>query len=424
MKFYWKDYGIAGPNVHPGYAEGAWKTHWYTLFSNILFYQAAELYPDWDVESQLRSIAVKVYGMVVALGGENADFNHQGFDFVAMEPRDERWREPDAAAATATILYWAYQIFGDKKYLQGAKWSLDYLERIKFNPYYEILLNHAGYVAARLNAFHGTNYHITKYISWQMAKRSAVRNWGTANSNWAGYDMHGIAAAHDATESGYAFAMNTFYPASTYVPMVRYDPSYAKAVGKWVLNIANNARYFYADEWSAEHQTYPRYIDRPERVIAYEGFRRRHNDVDMVASGDPSVYRKQWNMGPDATDLGLYGGGFVGYLGGVVGRANHELILQLDATKTDFYADESYPTYLYYNPYDEAKSVEISLDEDTDLFDAVSGLMIAVNVRGKVNFTINADDVRLIVAAPANSEITYDQTNTYLNGVFVSYKKP
>jgi hypothetical protein len=188
------------------------------IHSNIMFYQAADLYPDWDVDTELRSIAEKVYGMVVALGGENADFNHPGFDFDAMEPRDERWKEPDAAATTATLLYWAYQRFGDERYLQGAIWSMDYLDEIKFNPYYEILLNHAGIIAAQLNAFHDKNYNITKYMRWQLSKRSAVSNWGTANSNWAGYDMYGIAAAE---ESGYAFAMNTFYPAETYVPMVR-----------------------------------------------------------------------------------------------------------------------------------------------------------------------------------------------------------
>jgi hypothetical protein len=190
-----------------------------------------------------------------------------------------------------------------------------------------------------------------------------------------------------------------------------------------MLNIANSARYFYADEWTDEHQTYPKYIDKPEKVIPYEGLRRRHNDVDMVASGDPSVYREQWNMGPDATDLGMYGGGFVGFLGGVVSPTNHELILQLDATKTDFYAESSYPTYLYYNPYDSGKSVVIHLDESSDLFDAISGEMVATKVRGKFNFTINADDVRLIVVAPINSKITYDETNTYLNDVFVSYRK-
>lgn len=420
LAYYWDEYGLVGPNVNFG--EGAWQTHWYTLFSNVLFYQLADLYPDWDVDDKLISIAEKVYEMVVVLGGENADFNHQGFNFDTMEPYDLTWKEPDAAAAAAAILYWAYQKFGDEKYLQGAIWSMDYLARTEINPYYEILLNEAGYIAAQLNAFHGTNYDITKFMRWQLAEKTTVRQWGTAKTNWYGYDMAGVAAAYDTNDNGYAFAMNTFYPASTYVPMVRYDQSYARAVGKWVLNIANNARYFYADQWDEEHQTYPEFIDDPANVIAYEGFRKKHNGVEMVASGDPSVYRELWGLSEDCTDLGLYGSGFVGFLGAVVNKTNQDNILQLDCNATDFYNDESYPTYLYYNPYDTAKTVEIKLDDYSDLFDAVTGKMLATNVIGNVEFVVNADDVRVLVVAPANSEITYENGNTYLNDVFAAHQ--
>ena len=93
----------------------------------------------------------------------------------------------------------------------------------------------------------------------------------------------------------------------------------------------------------------------------------------MVASGDPSVYRELWGLSEDCTDLGLYGSGFVGFLGAVVNKTNQDNILQLDCNATDFYNDESYPTYLYYNPYDTAKTVEIKLDDYSDLFDAVTG---------------------------------------------------
>ena len=41
---------------------------------------------DWDVDDKLISIAEKVYEMVVVLGGENADFNHQDLIFDTMEP--------------------------------------------------------------------------------------------------------------------------------------------------------------------------------------------------------------------------------------------------------------------------------------------------------------------------------------------------
>ena len=96
---------------------------------------------------------------------------------IRWSPYDLTWKEPDAAAAAA-ILYWAYLKFSDEKYLQGAIWSMDYLARTEINPYYEILLNEAGYIAAQLNAFHGTNYDITKFMRWQLAEKTTVRQWG------------------------------------------------------------------------------------------------------------------------------------------------------------------------------------------------------------------------------------------------------
>ena len=40
---------------------------------------------------------------------------------------------------------------------------------------------------------------------------------------------------------------------------------------------------------------------------------------------------------------------------------NIEKILKLDVLKTDYYGDLSYPSYLYYNPYDTTYSVEIDV---------------------------------------------------------------
>ena len=48
--------------------------------------------------------------------------------------------------------------------------------------------------------------------------------------------------------------------------------------------------------------------------------------------------------------------------------------------------------------------------------------MLATNVIGNVEFVVNADDVRVLVVAPANSEITYENGNTYLNDVFAAHQ--
>lgn len=422
-KYYWDKYGICGPNVDFG--DGAWNTHWYTLFTNVLFYQLADLYPSMNVDSELKSIADKVYDMVITLGGANADFNHQGFDFDKMEPRDNRWKEPDAAAATAVIEYWAYKKFGCQKYLHAAKWSLDFLERIDYNPYYEILLNEAGYIAARMNSEEGTRYDTCKYINWQLSTTSAVRRWGTVNGdngNWYGYDAYGLGSGPIDYCEQYAFMMNSVYPAARYVPMVRYDHRYARAVGKWVLHIANNTRIFYADEWCETNQSYPQYRNTREKVIAYEGLRKSYEGIKMFASGDPSVFRKQWKLGPNCTDLGIYGGGFVGFLGGIVSSTNDDKILQLDCVKTDFFKSEpAYPTYLYYNPHNEEKQIEINLDAESDLFDSISGMYLERKVSGKVYFSIKADSPVLLVVTPSGGNIKYSGNRTLIDNVTVAF---
>lgn len=45
--------------------------------------------------------------------------------------------------------------------------------------------------------------------------------------------------------------MNTFSQAAALVPIVKYNPAYASTIGKWMLNLANACRLFYADEHPA-----------------------------------------------------------------------------------------------------------------------------------------------------------------------------
>ena len=48
-----------------------------------------------------------------------------------------------------------------------------------------------------------------------------------------------------------------FQMAATLVPLARYDSRFARAIGKWMLNAANNARLFYADFYEVKHQKNP-----------------------------------------------------------------------------------------------------------------------------------------------------------------------
>src|SRR5690606_5560444 len=96
--------------------------------------------------------------------------------------------EPDAAAGIAYILYFAHQALSQTegyassedldKYLNGAIWSMNYLDRIDFNPAYEIFHLFSPYIAARMNVEQGTNYNITKLMN------DAVSGDAKARSGW------------------------------------------------------------------------------------------------------------------------------------------------------------------------------------------------------------------------------------------------
>jgi hypothetical protein len=123
-----------------------------------------------------------------------------------------------------------------------------------------------------------------------------------------------------------------------------------------------------------------------------------------------------------ATDLGLYGSSHVGILGGIVRTTNVEKILQLDLLKTDYYRGKAYPSYLYYNPYGAAKSVEIDAGREArDLYDAVANRIVKRGVKGRTAFPIAGDTAAVIVLAPAGGQVSRSGNKTLINDVVVDY---
>jgi hypothetical protein len=123
-----------------------------------------------------------------------------------------------------------------------------------------------------------------------------------------------------------------------------------------------------------------------------------------------------------ATDLGLYGSSHVGILGGIIARTNVEGILQLDLLKTDYYHADAYPTFLYYNPYADAKTVEVDVGSGaTDIYDAVSDAVLKQNVRGRAEITIAADSAVVTVLIPADAVLHVDGKRTLAGDVVIRY---
>lgn len=123
------------------------------------------------------------------------------------------------------------------------------------------------------------------------------------------------------------------------------------------------------------------------------------------------------------TDLGLYGSAQVGNLGGVIKPTNVEKILRLDLLKTDYFHGPAYPTFLYYNPYPTAKSVELDPGaEPTDIYDTVSKGFLRRNIRGRTQITIPPDTARVVVFAPAKGKLTHEGKHFLIGGVIVDYR--
>jgi hypothetical protein len=126
-----------------------------------------------------------------------------------------------------------------------------------------------------------------------------------------------------------------------------------------------------------------------------------------------------------ATDLALYGSSHVGYLGGIVQTTNADEILRFDLLKTDWYHAKAYPTYLYFNPHDQERRIDLDVGGDPrDLYDTVSEQFVARDVKGRTSVAIPGDSAAVIVLCPAGARLVNDADRTWIDGVVVDFHHP
>ncbi|MDD4645491.1 MAG: hypothetical protein PHY99_05845, partial [Bacteroidales bacterium] len=348
-------------NTNPSVAMaggGYGRDWWYDVYPNVLYYGVAALFPDVDhTEFIQRSVAEKFYKADSTLNG-NYDYSY--FDYARMEGmRNNIPYQQDAAGGHAWVLLSAYHKFGDPRYLAGAKSATEALVNQKESRFYEILLPFGAYTAARLNAEQGTHYDVAKLLNQIFdgcQSKDGRYGWGVIAERWGNYDVYGLQGSIT-DGGGYAFFMNSVAMAWPLVPMVKYEPQYAKAIGKYMLNAVNAARLFYPDEIADKNQWLPELKDLTNGIIGYEGLRKTDDmnnpalkGISPVAIGDGP----KWVAGqPKESMFSLYSTSIAGVYGAIVNKTSVDGILALNCNVTDFYAANKYPVYLYYNPYQE-----------------------------------------------------------------------
>lgn len=399
---------------------------WYDVYPNLLFYAVYDQYPkEPGFDEIAKSIADKFYNADLILNG-NYDYSY--FDYGKMKPmKNNICAQPDAAAGHAWVLYAAYKKFGDPKYLQGAISALTALQSQPINPTYELLMPFGAYLSARINAEEGKNFDTNKMLGWTFDGTAICREgWGVLVGNWNGIDISGTVGS-TVDHGGYGFLMNTYDMAWPMVPMVRYNQSYATAIGKWMLNAANASRFFYPQYMPDEHETIPQLAEVTKGVIGYEGiikqssYKAHENLKGPVAQGDGPLWVPGQN--PEESQFSVYGSGHVGIFGSIIRTTNVKGILQLNLLATDFFRDKAYPSFLYYNPYGTNKKVTIKADEGkkVDLYNTVSGRFVARNVSSSKKIKLAPESAAVIVCVPSGGKITYEGAKMLVNGIVVDY---
>ena len=400
---------------------------WYDVLPNVLYYAVCNVFPNVDNADNIqRSIAEKFCKADSVLNG-NYDYSY--FDYGKMKGMVNQIPfQQDAAGGHGYVLYAAYQKYNNARYLAHAKSAIAALDSQKESRFYEILLPMGIYTAARLNAEQGTNYNVQKMINWVFdgCKSPKGRNgWGVIVGKWGEYDVSGLQGSI-VDGGGYAFLMNSMKMAWPLVPMVKYEPQFARAIGKWMLNNVNAARLFFPNEIADKNQWLPEMKNYTNSLVAYEGLRYSDcynkpalKDVHPVALGDGP----NWNpKNPKESMFSLYSTSPIGIMGAIVDTTDVKMILRLNCNKTDFYANTTYPTYLYYNPYQEVKKVTYHPKGRVNVFDIVSKKYLLKNINADTQIEIPANQACLLVEIPAGVRVENKNNKLVANGITISYK--
>ncbi len=202
---------------------------------------------------------------------------------------DENTDMPHTAAAIGWLEYMAHIRFGSgtTNFLGAAEDAIGMLSSRpeSENPAHDILLPYGAIAAARMNAEAGYGYDTSKILNWHFDTNGSVNAaTGVAsgtNAVYGEYRVDGL-VGKPADPIKKVYPLNTFMSAGVLAPVARYDQRFAPSVGRWLLNVANNARLFYANAFDDLHDPYSAYQENhqtnetwardhdPNYVMAYE----------------------------------------------------------------------------------------------------------------------------------------------------------
>jgi hypothetical protein len=376
------------------------------------------------------------------------DFDVLGFNFDTGKPAGRP--EPMNRLGHAPSVAWALLVgaarTGDRMMLDCARsamqWHIDHPGR------YEVSHVMGPLTAARLNAEYGCTLDLDRVLAAWFGDGDLRRMpWKiTAGARFGGITCDGLdGASWGGKENGFhAFSMGTLQAPAWLVPMVRYDPRYARDVGRYALHAAASARLLQGFGLDWDHQDHKDWKDQwdPQCLLFYEALAAwdwsDRRAFRPYATGDPVRLgwgaakveardylgeKRKW-FSRTCNNLSLYMGNHVGFLGGIVALTDVPGILRWDCVATDWYHAPAFPTFLFFNPYAGEKTFEARFGPDpSDLYDAVTHRFVKRGVRGQTMLTLPADSAAVIVVVPAGGRLTREGPRTLINGVVVDWRQ-
>jgi hypothetical protein len=407
-------------------------------------------YPDdSEFAAQARTTAQAFLRLAKGMGcPDMADFDVLGFNFDTgkADGRPEPMNRLGHSPTVAWALLMGTVLTGNREMLDCARsamqWHIDHPGR------YEVTHVMGPLTAARLNAEYGCSLNMDRVLAAWFGDGDTKRMpWKiTAGTRFGGITCDGLDGAYwsDKEEGFHAFSMGTLQAPAWLVPIVRYDPRYARDIGRYALHTAASARLLqgYGLDW--EHQDHKDWKDQWDRrcLLFYEALTpwewsdrrafRPYATGDPIRLGwdvpkaEPEEYlseKKRWFSGT-SHNLSLYMGNHVGFLGGIVSTTNVPGILRWDCLATDWYHAPTYPTFLFFNPHLTARTFEMRLGSKAcDLYNAVTGRFVKRNVRDATALTLAADSAAVIIITPLNGMIAHDGGRTLVDNIVVDWQR-
>jgi hypothetical protein len=313
---------------------------WYLMYANALaghlIRRHTHRFPHWRQLWQQSADALRDLAQRIGY-----DFNHQGYDFAAQAPWTARdiFRQPDAIGGYAYLMLLTHRLLGGEEYLDEARRALRRYLALAANPWYEAPDGALATLAAAYLAAQGESFDTAKALDWLLDPDAAL-----ALGEWGGQEVNGLARGWRFSERDSVYSMESLMILPFILPVARYAPQLASEIGRYALHVAANARLFYS-EYMAGCESRPDLTP----AVAYERLLARQGDCAPFATGDFQGHKS------------VYGGAYALWWGALVKPTRDPYVLQLDLAATDFLADSPDPAYLYYNPWPEARSVEVAL---------------------------------------------------------------